>query len=99
SKETLQLPPGETRQLEFEAGEPGSYLYWATTSDNSLIQRVGPDTALSGALVVDPPGERPDDRIFVVGVWENPIDHRQIPSINGKSWPYTDHLTFEIGKT
>ena len=33
SKESLQLPPGETRQVEFPAGEPGTYLYWASTSD------------------------------------------------------------------
>ena len=99
SKETLQLQAGETRQVDFTAGEPGSYLYWATTSDKSLMKRVGPETALSGALVVDPPGKRPDDRIFVVGIWEDPVEHRIIPSINGKSWPYTDHLTLEIGKT
>ena len=60
SKETLQLQSGETRQLEFPAGEPGSYLYWATTSDHSLMHRVGPESALSGALIVDPPGKRPD---------------------------------------
>lgn len=99
SNESLQLQPGETRQLEFPAGEPGTYLYWATTSDSSLMHRVGPETALSGALVVDSPGKRPDDRIFVVGLWQDPVEHRQIPSINGKSWPYTDHLTLEVGKT
>src|SRR5262245_39965373 len=85
SKEALRLAPGETRKIEFPAGEPGAYLYWATTADKSLEQRVGPETALSGALVVDPPGERPDDRIFVVGLWQDPVEHRQIPSINGKS--------------
>jgi len=99
SKESLQMPPGETRQVEFTAGEPGTYLYWATTSDNSLTQRAGPESALSGALVIDPPGKRSDDRIFVVGLLQDPVDHRQIPSINGKSWPYTDHLTLEVGKT
>jgi len=99
SNESLQLPPGETRQLEFTAGEPGTYLYWATTSDHSLTQRAGPESALSGALVIDPSGKRSDDRVFVVGLLQDPVDHRQIPSINGKSWPYTDHLTLEVGKT
>jgi FtsP/CotA-like multicopper oxidase with cupredoxin domain len=98
-KESVHLSPGETRQLEFPAGEPGTYLYWATTADHSLMQRAGPESALSGALIVDPPGNRSDDRIFVVGLWQDPVDHRQIPSINGKSWPYTDRLTLEFGKT
>jgi FtsP/CotA-like multicopper oxidase with cupredoxin domain len=99
SKETLQLAPGDTREFEFSAGEPGTYLYWATTSNKSLMHRAGPESALSGALVVDPPGKRPDDRIFVVGLWEDPVEHRQIPSINGKSWPDTDHLTLNVGQT
>jgi FtsP/CotA-like multicopper oxidase with cupredoxin domain len=98
SGEALQLQPGETRELDFPAGEPGTYLYWATTSDKSLPQRAGAETALSGAFVVDPPGKRPDDRIFVVGLWQDP-EYRQIPSINGKSWPYTDHLKLKLGET
>lgn len=99
SKEMLQLAPGETGEREFAAGEPGSYLYWATTSNRQLVRRTGPESALSGAFVIDRPGERPDDRIFVVGLMEDPTDHRQIASINGKSWPYTDQLTLNVGET
>ena len=96
-KEGLQLAPGETRELKFLAGEPGSYLYWATTSNSSLETRTGPDSALSGALVVDPPGMKTDDRVFVVGLWADPVTFQQVATINGKSWPYTERFTFTAG--
>src|SRR5215467_7927426 len=31
SKESFTLQPGEVREVQFVAGEPGTYLYWATT--------------------------------------------------------------------
>ena len=96
-KDALPLGPGEARELQFLAGEPGTYLYWATTSNKSILARSGPETVLSGALVVDPPGMKQDDRIFVIGLWADPTTFDQIPSINGKSWPYTEHLTFTAG--
>src|SRR5579864_905827 len=46
----LEQHPGETRQLTFNAGEPGSYLYWATTGAD---ERDDSDGAMSGAFVVD----------------------------------------------
>ena len=61
---------GETRELEFLAGNPGTYPYWGTTSDSSLAGRRGEETLLSGALVIDPPGVKAEDRIFALGVWE-----------------------------
>lgn len=98
-KEALRLAPGETRELEFLAGEPGTYLYWATTSDKSLATRIGPDSWLSGAFVVDPPGTKVDDRIFVIGLTSDPETFQQLAAINGKSWPYTEHFTFTVGET
>jgi multicopper oxidase len=41
------------------------------------------------------------DRIFVLSVWlkVDPSGFELIPSINGKSWPYTEHLTYKMGET
>jgi manganese oxidase len=68
-KDTLSLPPGETRELNFFAGEPGAYIYWATTSDETVALRADTETMLSGAFVVDAPGTKTDDHIFVLSMW------------------------------
>jgi len=94
----LRLAPGETQQLEFLAGDPGTYLYWATTSDSNLEQRDDAETLLSGAFVVDPPGIVPRDRIFVISIWtKGRVVSDEVLSINGKSWPYTERLTYKAG--
>jgi FtsP/CotA-like multicopper oxidase with cupredoxin domain len=102
AKDALSLDPGATRELVFLAGEPGTYLYWATTSDKALELREQAETTLSGAFVVDPPGAKPDDSIFVLGMWTKDAAaglEGTIVSINGKSWPYTERLTYKIGET
>ncbi len=102
SKEVLKLAPGEIRELQFMVGEPGTYLYWATTSDKPLRFRDEAETILSGAFIVDPPGANSDDRIFVIGIWTKGVGilgaDEEIPFINGKSWPYSEHLTYKLGE-
>jgi FtsP/CotA-like multicopper oxidase with cupredoxin domain len=103
SKDSVNLAPGETRQLEFLAGEVGTYMYWATTADKSLEDRIDAETLLFGAFIVDEPGAKTDDRIFVLGDWGKPPTATSGPDqflfINGKSWPYTERLTFKLGET
>ncbi len=102
AKDALNLAPSETRELQFLVGEPGTYIYWATTSDKTLALRGDAETMLSGAFVVDTPGTKPDDRIFALGMWtKDPAAGLQgtIVSINGKSWPATELLTYKIGET
>lgn len=101
-KDTVTVAPGEIRELQFLAGDPGTYFYWATTTDKTLETRDAAESLLSGAFVVDPPGARPDDRIFVINIWSEGTTQEtfgEVPSINGKSWPYTERLTYEIGQT
>jgi FtsP/CotA-like multicopper oxidase with cupredoxin domain len=103
--EFIQLAQGTTHEVQFETGEPGTYMYWATTSDAQLDdtnRRQGKETMLAGAFVVDSPGETGADRIFVIGDLEenNPFGTGDaIFSINGKSWPATEHLTYKTGET
>jgi FtsP/CotA-like multicopper oxidase with cupredoxin domain len=102
AKDALSLGRGETRELQCLVGEPGTYMYWATTSDKTLEDRDDAETLLSGAFVVDAPGTKPDDRIFVLGIWTKGISDagfEGIASINGKTWPYTERLTYGLGGT
>jgi FtsP/CotA-like multicopper oxidase with cupredoxin domain len=93
--DVVTVQPGATQQVRFVAGAPGTYLYLARAyGDGPDFPRVK-DTFLAGALVVDPPGAVPNDRIFVLHRWNGPIR----TAINGKSWPYTERLTYEAGET
>ena len=100
----IEVRAGETREVQFNAGEPGTYLYWATTSNahlDRLEERQGEETLLTGAFVVDRLGVRDDDRIFVIVDFDK-LDFSSgeattIVAINGKSWPATEHLTYKTG--
>lgn len=80
-KDTINLPPGSTREVRFKAGSPGTYYYWGSTAGAPDIrERLSAQSQLSGAFIVDPkPAEHgrrsaadklpSDDRIFVITVW------------------------------
>ena len=105
--ETIQLAPGERREVRFRTGKPGTYYYWATTTGKALPDRYGVDSQLNGALIVDSQGKRTDDRVFMIGWWENPelrarggdpfTKGRNAIVINGRAWPYTERLTYRVG--
>jgi FtsP/CotA-like multicopper oxidase with cupredoxin domain len=101
SADAVSVGPGESRDVQFSAGGPGTYLYWAAISDHSLDTRDDAETMLSGAFVVDSSGAKPDDRIFVLGLWSRGelTAGDEIPSINGKSWPFDEHVTYRTGET
>jgi FtsP/CotA-like multicopper oxidase with cupredoxin domain len=66
----LDVPSGEMRHVQFNAGAPGTYHYWATTTGMPQQFRGANDTQLSGAFVVDAPeAQTSDDRIFVITEW------------------------------
>jgi FtsP/CotA-like multicopper oxidase with cupredoxin domain len=100
--QAVVLPPGEKRDVVFRAGAPGTYHYWAATGGHAFGARTDVDSQLSGALVVDPPGVRPDDRIMVIGLWVKPGTNgdagNNIGAINGTSWPATDVLNYRTGE-
>lgn len=89
------VSPGETRQINFTAGSPGTSFYWATTTGAALEKRNTHDSELNGAIVVDPPGARGDDRIFVISHhYDNQFE---VWAINGASWPATERLAYTVG--
>ncbi|HET9664975.1 MAG TPA: multicopper oxidase domain-containing protein, partial [Burkholderiales bacterium] len=46
----ISIPPGETREIRFGSGNPGTYHYWATTAGSALATRTAIDSQLGGAL-------------------------------------------------
>ena len=104
--DTVQVKPGEEREVRFDAGLPGTYFYWATTSATAAVGFRGPMSQLSGAFVVDSSSTlgAPRDRVFVLGFW-TPRDNTGFVArtdvnrfvINGKSWPHTERLTYTVG--
>jgi FtsP/CotA-like multicopper oxidase with cupredoxin domain len=102
AKDSLSIAAGETREVRFIAGQPGTYMYWATTANHSLENRDQAETLLDGAFVVDAPGVKMDDRIFVLGIWTKgkvPGDGEEIAGINGKAWPHGENVTYTAGDT
>jgi FtsP/CotA-like multicopper oxidase with cupredoxin domain len=93
--DVVTVNPGAAQHIRFPAGRAGTYLYWGRTPDGRRGNGRVLDALLGGALVVDPPGGTPpSDRIFVLERWNGPTR----TAINGKSWPYTERLNYEVGE-
>jgi FtsP/CotA-like multicopper oxidase with cupredoxin domain len=103
--EVVAVPAGETREVRFAAGAPGVYFYWAASNtEPDLTRRAGQDTQLSGALIVDPKNDSAsNDRVLVATSWTDNrlVDGQQVivgrMVINGKSWPHTERLAYDVG--
>lgn len=106
-KVVAELAPNEMREWQFPAGAPGTYEYYASAggdlahSDHG--RPFGVDSQLAGALIVDSRGVSAADRVFVITLWRSGTDFGETPAhqiavINGKSWPYTERLTYAADK-
>ena len=69
------IPPGETREVRFLAGRPGTYFYWAAPDAATAIDaRKGRDSQLSGGFIVDArDAAAPADRVLVITGWSNDL--------------------------
>ncbi len=93
--DVITVAAGATEHVRFVAGVPGTYLYYGRTPDGKRGNNRVVDSLLGGALVVDPPGPTPHDRIFVLERWNGPTR----TAINGKSWPFTERLDYKVGES
>jgi FtsP/CotA-like multicopper oxidase with cupredoxin domain len=97
--DSIVLRPGESATVRFTAGQPGTFLYYATLGHH----RYGKDDEreqLAGALIVDPPGGSPPDRVFVINIWGSQVDsatYSNALAINGRSWPWTERISASVG--
>jgi manganese oxidase len=96
--DSVAVAPGAAHTFTFKVTSPGTYFYSAKVGkidwDNHEREQV------SGALIVDPPGPVPPDRIFMINIWGDAVDstvYDNAVAINGKSWPYTERIKANIG--
>ncbi|HVX40080.1 MAG TPA: multicopper oxidase domain-containing protein [Gemmatimonadaceae bacterium] len=101
--DTAWIRPGETRELVLHAAAAGSFMYNASYSIRSA--RDGEDRMMTGALVVVEPNA-PPDRVFVLLQMIDTTKIRlsdtvseELLTINGRPWPYTERLTYDVGDT
>jgi len=93
--DSLVLHPGDSTSVSFMAGAPGTYWYMAVPGKPSDERET-----IAGALIIDPPGGSPPDRILVINIWGSTIDsttYRNALTINGRSWPYTERIGTTVG--
>jgi FtsP/CotA-like multicopper oxidase with cupredoxin domain len=101
----VEVAAGGTQDVQIDPGAPGTYLYWATTSNANFEreeERQGEETLLTGAFVVDPTGPHAPDRIFVINSYDKQNfatgEAAIILGINGKGWPASERLHYKIGE-
>lgn len=102
--DTIEIAPGETRMIQFEANTPGTFYYWARTEPDTLPFGPTRDAGLVGGLVVDETGYRKRDRILIIGIGEWPhadtaatIARRATFTVNGLAWPHTERMRYTAG--
>ena len=99
--DSVVLHPGESRELRFPAGAPGTYFYMATLGHHDLDKDEEREQ-VSGAFIIDPAGGSPPDRVLMLNIWGRAIDsttYSNALTINGRSWPYTERITATVGDT
>jgi FtsP/CotA-like multicopper oxidase with cupredoxin domain len=103
---SIELVPGAWRTIRFRLDVPGTYYYYGSTVGQTIDWRAGDDSQLTGAIVVDPAGQKvPADRVFMFGVWSDTAGRvlarrtRILAVINGRSWPHTERFAFNVGDT
>jgi FtsP/CotA-like multicopper oxidase with cupredoxin domain len=104
--DSVQLAAGETHEFHFRATTPGISYYAGRTTSRPVLHRHTDDSQLNGAIVIDPPGATPSDRIFVISNWYT-VDPKTVSGLgpnsmitfNGLGWPHTPRIDLVQGDT
>jgi manganese oxidase len=104
--DSVVVPAGETRRVSFTADVAGTFYYWGSTTGATLLARMFEDSQLTGAFIVEAPGEqRVRERIMVMSIFFAGLDSEGEPdfasetfAINGRAWPHTERLMYDVGE-
>lgn len=108
SIDSTVIAAGETREVRFTARTEGTFYYWghwerAADDSRGPIPSFFDDGQMVGALIVDGPDARSDDRTLLIGLWVDQTDtvppRRHTFLVNGLSWPHTERLDAMVGDT
>ncbi len=107
-RDSVIINEGETKEMNFNAGSPGTFLYTVRDASEKLIPSaiIAPflNSQLYGAFIIDPANQKadPKERIFMIGMCGVKLNGNNITTeyvINGLSWPYTERLNYTRGDT
>lgn len=103
--DSFVIAPGEVRDVRFTVQEAGVFWYAGKTGTEPLFARGGSDSQLNGAIVVDAPATKPNDRIFLISWWfsldsttVSGLGDGSLITINGQSYPHTEHINITQGE-
>jgi FtsP/CotA-like multicopper oxidase with cupredoxin domain len=99
--DTVRVTAGTSRALTFTLDRVGNFFYWGAfvPGQDSFDDRYWLDSQLTGALIVDAPGQgpRPNERVWLITEWFlQPAGVQEFESVlvfNGKAWPHNERLT------
>jgi FtsP/CotA-like multicopper oxidase with cupredoxin domain len=102
--DSFLVEPGAAREISFRAGAPGLYYYAGKTSKEVVLDRFLDDSQLNGAILIEAPGARRPDRIFLIS-WYGDLDSTSVSglakdgliAVNGLSWPHTERIHAALG--
>lgn len=109
ARDSVVLDPNESREVRFVARRVGTFAYFARTSVTPTIFSRRDDSQLMAAFIVDSAGTdsraaNARERIMVITAWDDsvrnpasPYGKRQVYAINGRSWPFTERVTYDEG--
>jgi FtsP/CotA-like multicopper oxidase with cupredoxin domain len=97
--DSFVIAPGATHKVTFKASESGVFYYAGKFTPAPLFARGGPDSQLNGMIVVDPPGAKVNDQLFMISWWfgedstsVSGLTTGSTMAINGLSWPHTKRI-------
>jgi FtsP/CotA-like multicopper oxidase with cupredoxin domain len=100
----VRLAPGASGHLRFTPPHAGTFTYWGVLFRGGRpIINEADASQFAGIIVVDS-GKPSTDRIFALSIYQILRDsadtskgERLIFAMNGKSWPWTERLTYTVG--
>ncbi len=101
----VRIAPHATRHVSFVLDRPGAFGYYGSDKGESVDARILDDAELSGVIVVEKPNAPPLNHVFVLGLYApvnakdgSPDPMYNLDTINGRSFPATERLTYERGQ-
>jgi manganese oxidase len=102
---SVRIGPHATRRVSFVLDRAGAFGYYGSDKGEAVDNRLFDDAELSGAIVVEKPKARPLNHAFVLGIYApvkmkdgSPNFIYMLVTINGRSFPATERLTYVRGQ-